>query len=105
VNSPQNRVEDLDTNVNSPTNSPNPNENQSTTPLPPIPEQTTVAEPPNIRPRRERKVNQKYNGDQWVNVGICSRTKMGLESVSHTKEASFLAKLDWTNIKTPIEEK
>jgi hypothetical protein len=65
-----------------------------------------LVEPPNNnRPQRERKANRKYFGDQWVNVGICAQTKLGVENVCHSKEASFLAKLDWMNINTPVEEK
>jgi Reverse transcriptase (RNA-dependent DNA polymerase) len=75
-------------------------------PLPIIPEQTVLVEPPNNnRPQLEQKANRKYFGDQWVNVGLCSRTKLGVVCVYYSKEASFLAKLGWTNINTPVEEK
>jgi Reverse transcriptase (RNA-dependent DNA polymerase) len=69
-----------------------------------IPEDRNIVEPI-ILPQRDRKQNNKYFGDQWVNVGICSRSKAGLECGYKSKEVSFLAKLDWNNLTSPIEQR
>jgi hypothetical protein len=69
-----------------------------------VPESEAI-DPPfrNHRPQRSRKQNQKYYGDQWFNVGRCSRSKLALE-IGQTKEAIFLAKLSWDDLHQPIEE-